>query len=1156
MAQRDKVKELVGRGLNSYHTKALQQIDRIEKKNKEQNHKISILSNELDNDYLTKTEEGSVISLEHSKEGMIYLDELQGNTLVNYCTDGSKEMTLNGDIDVEGTSVTLTEGVDNGKVDVMCEGNTLVNKLYKIKDYGSITEFVNHGWNSAPTNSNYEWIDNGIKMKALSSDTQLDRYYRSSPEKYGIFKKNRTYVVRMNVSSNDLQQNASILRCFYGNGRTFITGEMTDVVDGVFVKKGTTSSEIEEVDAIHSMISLDYRTPSGVEGWVSFSNVMVIDVTDLPSYQQDVEYWRNIEYFEGMKSVGQDDENGHKIEILSQNKNLLKLYDTKKSLSWNGITIKILNNNEILINGTCNSDYTWVELLYDFQIGTNPKIDKIIPLNKNFKYTLSTNIISGTVSNLDFISFAMQHKNIETAVSCNSSNNFSTTFGNADGAYRLWVTIKENATFNNCIISLQLEEGEIKTPYIINTQNKKEILLNEPLRGLPNGIKDRFVKIGGKFYIERNCVAITLNETYNWAFNNTDGTTTNRYILDLRPILPTLSDGQDIRNTLCDKCVTSQWSQTLELGVSRTGDTLFAYNKSCATLAEFKNWIANNNLNLIMKLAAPIYEPLEIEPTLNTYNDMTHISNNSIIPCNMKIKNSGYNAIIKPSTLYTVALDTNKNGTVGMNLGGAKATTTNNVLKLTTPATLTDDSLRLYGKGIKGSKVRLLEGDKTNWIPSHFEGIKSCFEDKLQDDGTYKMEILMNNKNLFDISTYYSGTANIEFKDNGFRLYTTKPMTYANAVFKIKVKPFTNYKIYTDKKVVSGNTLMDVYDKSNKWLANTDTTFNSKDNMELSFRFYCSSDVSVIGDVQYSNVRLIEIGNNTDFVEHKHNKIQFSSIEPLRSVENTKDKFVFKDGKLMIERNCGAFKINSSQGFIRASKYDNGYLYGFEKDFNEIKRVLQSNKTIKCDKLPYYPYIGGNIAMKNINGEWIGTWSNKIDRSVIMLRLKTKDNTLNSLNEYLKENPIEIVYIKIEPTYEEIPFELQKIILEGYENGTLFFDTNIPPTVTTTYAGETPIVKATKLNKTEVLNNTNDINDNIVPYLMDMDYRVVCLQLQSETSGLNMTRLFGGAYEMLQRDIQSKRYSVDEYRHRLDAYLGANKITEDEYNKLGDMLND
>ena len=143
-----------------------------------------------------------------------------------------------------------------------------------------------------------------------------------------------------------------------------------------------------------------------------------------------------------------------------------------------------------------------------------------------------------------------------------------------------------------------------------------------------------------------------------------------------------------------------------------------------------------------------------------------------------------------------------------------------------------------------------------------------------------------------------------------------------------------------------------------------------------------------------------------------------------------------------------------------------------------------------------------------------------------------------------------------EPTYEEIPFELQKIILEGYENGTLFFDTNIPPTSTITYAGETPIVKSVRLNKTEVLNNTNDINDNIIPYLMDMDYRVVCLELATETQGISMARLFGGTYEMLQRDIQSKRYSKDEYKYRLDAYLSANKITENEYEKLGDMLND
>ena len=103
---------------------------------------------------------------------------------------------------------------------------------------------------------------------------------------------------------------------------------------------------------------------------------------------------------------------------------------------------------------------------------------------------------------------------------------------------------------------------------------------------------------------------------------------------------------------------------------------------------------------------------------------------------------------------------------------------------------------------------------------------------------------------------------------------------------------------------------------------------------------------------------------------------------------------------------------------------------------------------------------------------------------------------------------------------------------------------------------EHSIVEAIRLNKAEVLNNTEDINDNIIPYLMDMDYRVVCLQLSGGIENISMAKLFGGTYKMLQRDILSKRYSVDEYRHRLEVYLNANKVTEDEYKKLGGILNE
>lgn len=1097
MTQKDKVKELVGRGLHSYHTKALQQMNRIVKKNKEQNHKISILTNELDNDYLTKTEEGSVISLEHSKEGMVYLDELQGNTLVNYCTDGSKEMTLNGDIDLEGTFVTTTEGVDNGKVDVMCEGNTLVN-------------IANH--------------PNAFTVTRTEGQTY--RQY-DVPLLYPL-KPETTYTIYLTIDKNEFDHDP-FTSIVIGQGNT------DNWSNRVFWNKEFGKTNTDKGLGRHKAI---FTTHSRI-GESNFKFIKFIFET-FQEYNTTIKdivilegnYSNNQDMFLGMKSVGECEDN--KIEILSS-KNLAP--SSTHKFTAHGI---------------------------EFNFGSKTINENVYVHNISNKYIM----VHTSINQLYSRGFRIE-KNSRKLIELNDGEViYCTSVNRTDG----WSDSDVEKARNSFIITKK--ENEL---------NKKEILLNEPLRSLPNGVKDRFVKIGGKLFIERNCGEMYINVPSSGVSIDNIQEDRCRIIMADYPsnILP--NQNRNTVNLVCDKIpYVKQYdidgtNPNYSYGITTRIDNakgIYMWvtidKMPNQTLDGFKEFINNTQPKIIYQLETPIYEPLEIEPTLSCYSEVTHFSNNSIIPCNMKIQNSGYNAIIKPSTLYTIALDTNKSGTIGMNLGGVKGTTTNNVLKLTTPATLTDDSLRLYGKGIKGSKVRLLEGDKTNWMPSYFEGMKSSFEDKFDaTDNTYKMEILSNNKNVLNLDDVVMkgiGTGcKLDACSTDLIQYTSNQAEWTQMFFMMKLKPLTRYTLSAELQsmnVYVFNDRVGTWD-ANKYIGAMQNTTNTLQKKQYSFTTNKNGCISIrftnemmLGVNIAKNIMLSEVVG--EYIPKKSNKIQFSSIEPLRSVDNTKDKFVFKDNKLMIERNCGAFKINSSQGFIRVSKYDNGYLYGFEKDFDEIKRTLQSNKIIKCDKLPYYPYSGGDIAMKNINGEWIGTWSDGTTRSVIMLRLKTKDNTLNSLNEYLKENPIEIAYIKTEPTYEEIPFELQKIILEGYENGTLFFDTNIPPTSTVTYAGETPIVKSVRLNKTEVLNNTNDINDNIIPYLMDMDYRVVCLQLQSEefNGGVSMARLFSGAYEMLQRDIQSKRYSVDEYRHRLDVYLSANKITEDEYNKLGDMLNE
>ncbi len=998
MAQKDKVKELVGRGLDSYHTRTLQQIDRINKKNKEQNHKISILSNELDNDYLTKTEEGSVVSLEHSKEGMVYLDELQGNTLVNYCTDGSKELTLNGDIDVEGTFVTTTEGVDGGKVDVLCEGNTLVNLCP--------LPYVNGNYNSNP-----------IVTNETITITLEDSYkFRNSNLKQKLIK-GKTYTVIGKILENNMNVSTIGFAPIDQNG-TGVNGATVYFKPnqtGIFEIQITPT--IEDSDVLRFLKSI---TTEGIDETrkIVIENKLVVLEGDYTG--------QGLQYFEGMKSVGQNDENGHKIEILSQ-----------------------------------NADRT--------------------------------------------------------------------------------------------------------------QQNKKEILLNEPLRSIKNINKDRIVKIGNKWFIERNLAQITLDGTENWVKWAYETPLTQ---LDTHLHCTIKISNIKYHSKECANLVTDKFKSTINR--SALGEHIYhdGWNDTiCIKILQskletpdasgFKKWLQNNPIELIYELATPIYEPLEIEPTLNTYNDTTHISNNSIIPCTMKIQNSGYNAIIKPSTLYTVALDTNKSGTIGMNLGGAKVTTTNNVATITTPATLADDSLRIYGKGIKGSKVRLLEGDKTNWIPSHFEGMKSSFEDKFDDtDNTYKMEILSNNKNYFnykgELNQYYKGMSigtevniNTLQSDGGIfsNLFTANHHGRGQI---IKVKPYTSY-IIKSTVVNSGRININTPSMVNfEYGAATNgkinKTFNTLNNNEICLFFHTYENPSNPNAIFYDVELILESNDNLDYIPNKSNKIQFSSIEPLRKW----DRFVFVNGKLMIERNTKVKNFMpttitntplETYQLVRMSKTSD--MYGYNNGYGNWTMM---------DKYSEFTTLGDTWQLV----ERIGQYSTRISTSVIDIAFRLGSfNTLNDAKNYFTSNPAKLVYRTSESTYEEVPFELAKIILEGYENGTLFFDTNIPPTSTVTYAGETPIVKSIKLNKTEVLNNTNDINDNIIPYLCDMDYRIVTLELQQgQPIQADFYKLFGGVYEMLKRDILSKRLSKSEYGYRLIDYFNVGKLTEQQVRELEDLINE
>ena len=353
-------------------------------------------------DYITptiedKVDQGSVISLPEVSEGLIHIDEIEGNTLVNYCTDGAKELTLNGDIDVEGNFVTVTEGADNGLVDVTLEGNTLVNLV-----------------------------------DAYYYNTNI--YVRVCSFKEGMLKPSTKYSA---IITNPSDENL----CVYWNEYVFEYAYISIPAHTTKVFTTTTKSEME-IDENRTL----FKNAEEHTQTIQFKAMLL---------EGD---WTNKEipqYFEGMKSVGQDDENGHKVEISSRNKNL---FDGETELGvynfTDGVTVEDNTNYARTVN------YINVK-----------SIDKI---------TISSN---QTTYGFRVYLYDTDKKHIEnTLVYSNNSLDVSEA-----GYIRM--------VYNNTIdkSTIQIEEGSTVTDCIPHSSNKKEILLNEPLRGLPNGVKDQIV---------------------------------------------------------------------------------------------------------------------------------------------------------------------------------------------------------------------------------------------------------------------------------------------------------------------------------------------------------------------------------------------------------------------------------------------------------------------------------------------------------------------------------------------------------------------------------------------------------------------------------------------------------------------------------------
>ena len=150
-----------------------------------------------------------------------------------------------------------------------------------------------------------------------------------------------------------------------------------------------------------------------------------------------------------------------KVDIQICNKNLIPFgYDKGHTISAYGITIEILDEHRIKINGTATNNFS-----YDL-LGNND-----IYYKKDNFYTLSCKKVSGSFSDYLLVHTSFKNDTVDnwSLQSVNLKNEeLSTTIKITEDGYspRLIIYALAGFSFDNLIIEIQLEQGKTATEYV------------------------------------------------------------------------------------------------------------------------------------------------------------------------------------------------------------------------------------------------------------------------------------------------------------------------------------------------------------------------------------------------------------------------------------------------------------------------------------------------------------------------------------------------------------------------------------------------------------------------------------------------------------------------------------------------------------------
>ena len=494
-----------------------------------------------------------------------------------------------------GTNINKKDDVENSFTDVELSGNSLVNLCPQTYNFTTVT-------------TKGEAVLDGLDVTYNSPTYRIKAFTLTQP-----LKPNTTYTAIVNILSL-VNSGAVSSYVKYSDGEA-VYNQFSATQLGLNIKKFTTSNKIATELAYYL---------NGGECSAKISGVIILegDWTNKPIPQ----------YFEGLKSIGEKEDGNHKISISSIGNNLIDFknpiknvltyamgfpFEMTKTLSSLGSKYKLLDNG-FYFESPNNSHNQGVGFYVKCKKNTNYILSCMVDF-KNAPAIKCQGVYSNEIPINNYINRALLISKEKI-----STSDFSVTFNSQNYDYLLFyfggswlsqMTTSVDMKFTN----IQLEEIS-KTPYQPYKEDKKEISLNEPLRGLPNGIRDTIEKVNGEWKIVRRCGEVVLDGNRTWTIwsNNTDGQnlTYNAYVYsaDLDITKKTTSDSN--LNVINDK-VTNHYRSFID----RTGESIIVASSiihlsilrtklETQDTTGLKKWLSQNPIKVVYELATPIIEDI------------------------------------------------------------------------------------------------------------------------------------------------------------------------------------------------------------------------------------------------------------------------------------------------------------------------------------------------------------------------------------------------------------------------------------------------------------------------------------------------------------------------------------------------------------------